>query len=49
MFFGGGTPTLLAPGRLGGIIRKIDENFGLARDAEVTVEANPETVGPRRA
>ena len=46
VFFGGGTPTLLAPGRLGGIIRKIDENFGLARDAEVTVESNPETVGP---
>jgi oxygen-independent coproporphyrinogen-3 oxidase len=46
VFFGGGTPTLLAPGRLGGIIRKIDESFGLARDAEVTVEANPETVGP---
>ena len=46
VFFGGGTPTLLAPGRLGGIIRKIDEHFGLAEDAEVTVEANPETVGP---
>jgi oxygen-independent coproporphyrinogen-3 oxidase len=46
VFFGGGTPTLLAPGRLGGIVRKIDESFGLANDAEVTVEANPETVGP---
>jgi putative oxygen-independent coproporphyrinogen III oxidase len=46
VFFGGGTPTLLAPDRLGGIIRKIDERFGLAKDAEVTVEANPETVGP---
>jgi putative oxygen-independent coproporphyrinogen III oxidase len=46
VFFGGGTPTLLAPERLGGIIRKIDERFGLADDAEVTVEANPETVGP---
>ena len=46
VFFGGGTPTLLAPGRLGGIVRKIDESFGLASDAEVTVEANPETVGP---
>jgi putative oxygen-independent coproporphyrinogen III oxidase len=46
VFFGGGTPTLLAPGRLGGIISKIDETFGLAKDAEVTVEANPETVGP---
>ncbi len=46
VFFGGGTPTLLAPERLGGIIRKIDESFGLAKDAEITVEANPETVGP---
>ncbi len=46
VFFGGGTPTLLAPARLGGIIRKIDDSFGLAKDAEVTVEANPETVGP---
>jgi putative oxygen-independent coproporphyrinogen III oxidase len=46
VFFGGGTPTLLAPERLGGIIRRIDDTFGLAPDAEVTVEANPETVGP---
>ena len=46
VFFGGGTPTLLAPGRLGAIIGKIAETFGLAQDAEVTVEANPETVGP---
>jgi putative oxygen-independent coproporphyrinogen III oxidase len=46
VFFGGGTPTLLAPERIGGIIRKIDESFGLAEGAEVTVEANPETVGP---
>ena len=46
VFFGGGTPTLLAPERIGGIIRKIDETFGLAKSAEVTVEANPETVGP---
>jgi putative oxygen-independent coproporphyrinogen III oxidase len=46
VFFGGGTPTLLAPERLGGILKKIDESFGLADGAEVTVEANPETVGP---
>jgi putative oxygen-independent coproporphyrinogen III oxidase len=46
VFFGGGTPTLLAPGQLGSIIAKIDRSFGLAADAEVTVEANPETVGP---
>src|SRR5271154_284841 len=46
VFFGGGTPTLLAPAALGGIIRDIDERFGLAADVEVTTEANPESVGP---
>jgi putative oxygen-independent coproporphyrinogen III oxidase len=46
IFFGGGTPTLLAPAQLGEIIGKIGDSFGLARDVEVTVEANPETVGP---
>src|SRR5271154_606662 len=44
VFFGGGTPTLLAPARLGGILEEIGTAFGLAGDAEVTVEANPETV-----
>jgi putative oxygen-independent coproporphyrinogen III oxidase len=44
VFFGGGTPTLLTPAQLGGILKKIDDAFGLAGDAEVTVEANPETV-----
>src|SRR5450759_3104135 len=44
VFFGGGTPTLLPPERLGAILRAIDGEFGLAADAEVTVEANPETV-----
>jgi putative oxygen-independent coproporphyrinogen III oxidase len=47
VFFGGGTPTLLPPGRLGEILRAIDGEFGLAADAEVTVEANPETVDER--
>jgi putative oxygen-independent coproporphyrinogen III oxidase len=44
VFFGGGTPTLLTPAQLGGILRKLDDAFGLSDDAEVTVEANPETV-----
>ena len=47
MFFGGGTPTLLAPGQLGGLLRVIDGEFGLAAGAEVTVEANPETITPQ--
>ena len=46
MFFGGGTPTLLRPAEIAGMLAGIDEAFGLADDAEVTVEANPESVGP---
>jgi putative oxygen-independent coproporphyrinogen III oxidase len=46
VFFGGGTPTLLPPGQLGGLLRVIDGEFGLASGAEVTVEANPETITP---
>jgi putative oxygen-independent coproporphyrinogen III oxidase len=47
VFFGGGTPTLLPPGQLGGLLRAIDGEFGLAPGAEVTVEANPETITPQ--
>ena len=47
VFFGGGTPTLLPPGDLAAILRAIDGEFGLAPGAEVTVEANPETVDER--
>jgi oxygen-independent coproporphyrinogen-3 oxidase len=47
VFFGGGTPTLLAPQQIGNILKKIDETFGLQPGAEVTVEANPETVTQR--
>jgi putative oxygen-independent coproporphyrinogen III oxidase len=46
VFIGGGTPTLLAPEQLGAIIGKISDTFGLEEGAEVTVEANPESVGP---
>ncbi len=45
VFFGGGTPTLLPPAALGGILRAIDAEFGLRPGAEVTTEANPESVG----
>ena len=44
VFFGGGTPTLLKPGRLGRIVDAIRGAIGIAPGAEVTVEANPETV-----
>ncbi len=44
VFFGGGTPTLLPPGDLGDILAAIEAEFGLASGAEVTTEANPESV-----
>ena len=46
VFFGGGTPTLLEPAALGRLIAEIDTEFGLAAGAEVTTEANPETLDP---
>src|SRR5690606_7152044 len=46
VFVGGGTPSLLPPADLGRVVRAIDTEFGLADDAEVTTEANPESVSP---
>jgi putative oxygen-independent coproporphyrinogen III oxidase len=44
VFFGGGTPTLLAPAAFGEILDAIGAEFGLAAGAEITTEANPESV-----
>ena len=44
VFVGGGTPTLLAPEALGEVLARIRGEFGLADGAEVTVEANPDSV-----
>jgi putative oxygen-independent coproporphyrinogen III oxidase len=44
VFFGGGTPTLLPASHLAAILAEIDAAFGLAPGAEVTTEANPESV-----
>jgi len=46
VFFGGGTPTLLPAADLAAILAAIRAEIGLAPGAEVTVEANPETVSP---
>lgn len=44
VFFGGGTPTLLAPADLAATLAAIDAELGLAPGAEVTTESNPESV-----
>jgi oxygen-independent coproporphyrinogen-3 oxidase len=48
VFFGGGTPTILAPADLGRVLRAVHARVGIAPGAEVTVEANPETVDEAR-
>jgi len=46
VFFGGGTPTMLAPSDLVKVLDGIRKGFGLAEGAEVTTEANPDSVTP---
>jgi oxygen-independent coproporphyrinogen-3 oxidase len=41
VFFGGGTPSLLEPREIGGILEQLARRFAIAGDAEVTAEANP--------
>lgn len=46
VFFGGGTPTLLPAEDLAAILGTAVEQWGLAPGAEVTTEANPDSVTP---
>ncbi|MGO4492130.1 radical SAM family heme chaperone HemW [Arthrobacter sp. 2YAF22_2] len=46
VFFGGGTPTLLPAGDLARILAAAVDTWGLAPGAEVTTEANPDSVTP---
>jgi oxygen-independent coproporphyrinogen-3 oxidase len=46
VFVGGGTPTVLPAADLARVVHGIWDRWGLAPDAEVTTEANPDTVTP---
>ena len=48
IYFGGGTPSLLEPAEIAAIIAACRAAFAVAGDAEITMEANPETVTPER-
>lgn len=41
IYFGGGTPSLMSPELVAGIIEDADDIFGLLSDAEISLEANP--------
>lgn len=47
IYFGGGTPTLLPPDRLVGLLDTCRACFTVAADAEITCECNPGTVDSR--
>ncbi|MDX1663150.1 MAG: radical SAM family heme chaperone HemW [Candidatus Promineifilaceae bacterium] len=44
LFFGGGTPSLMSPAALSRILRAVRAHFDLLLDAEITMEANPDSV-----
>ncbi len=44
VFFGGGTPSLLAPDQFAAILQSLQLAFALVPEAEITIEANPGTV-----
>jgi oxygen-independent coproporphyrinogen III oxidase len=48
IYFGGGTPSLLEASEVARIVRTCREAFDVTDDAEVTLEANPESVDPVR-
>ncbi len=41
LYFGGGTPSMLAADAVAGLVAKVRRRYGLAPGAEVTLEANP--------
>ena len=48
VFFGGGTPSLMSPSTVAAILEQIASNWTIARDAEITLEANPTSVEASR-
>ena len=46
LFFGGGTPSLLAPNDVARLLEEVNRLYGLTADVEITLEANPGTLDP---
>ncbi|HET9480762.1 MAG TPA: radical SAM family heme chaperone HemW [Candidatus Polarisedimenticolia bacterium] len=49
IYFGGGTPSYVEPGRIASVIRLCGELFELTPGIEISLEANPESVEPARS
>ncbi len=48
IYFGGGTPSLLEPGECDRILNKIRSLHPVAKDAEITLEANPDDLSAEK-
>ncbi len=48
IYFGGGTPSLLEPDEIHGIIGSLRENFRIDDDPEITIEVNPADADEKR-
>jgi len=48
IFFGGGTPSLMAPQTVGAILEAVARSWTIAHHAEITLEANPTSVEATR-
>ena len=44
IYFGGGTPSLLSVNEIGDILHLINDTYAVAPNAEITLEANPDTL-----
>ena len=48
IYFGGGTPTYLSVAHLQKLFEKVDSSFQIAPDAEISIEANPDTLDKKK-
>jgi oxygen-independent coproporphyrinogen III oxidase len=48
LYIGGGTPTLVASEFVAGVLDVVRQNYNLASDIEITIEANPESITPEK-
>jgi len=48
VFFGGGTPSLMRPATIAGVIEAMARHWRIAPDVEITLEANPTSVEAER-
>ena len=44
IYFGGGTPSILSPEEIEGILQVIGEHMRISKDAEISLEANPDDI-----